>query len=122
MSRSGDTWEDEKVQHDPYSPFPQFQNVIPEKNAVINSARAEIKFKIKSGTNINASSIILKIDNVAKTLPTYADAKEIQVSYTPTEDLADGQHTLYIYAKNAINLEDEISVDFLRNFIISYVG
>ena len=26
--------------------------------------------------------------------------------------MADGQHTLYIYAKNAINLEDEISVDF----------
>jgi len=111
-SRPGDTWEDEKVQHDLYSLFPQFQDITPEKDAVISSARAEIKYNIKSGTNIDASSIILKIDNVAKMLPTYSDAKEIQVSYTPTEDLADGQHTLYLYAKNAINLEDDVSVEF----------
>ncbi|MFA6253492.1 MAG: hypothetical protein WC687_04475 [Patescibacteria group bacterium] len=111
-SKPGDTWEEEKVQHSPYSPFPQFQAISPGKDTLINEARPEIKVTVKAGTNIIGSSIRLKIDNVEQTLPTYSDAKQIQVSFTPSEDLSDGQHILYVYAKNTLNLEDDTSVGF----------
>ncbi|MFA6253469.1 MAG: IPT/TIG domain-containing protein, partial [Patescibacteria group bacterium] len=111
-SQPGSAWEEEKVQHFPYSPFPQFQAITPAQDSLINDARPEIKVTIKSGSNIIGSEIVLKIDDVPQTLPSYANAKQIQVSFTPTEDLSDGQHTLYVYAKNELSLEDDTSVGF----------
>ncbi|MEW6558051.1 MAG: hypothetical protein AB1349_11995 [Elusimicrobiota bacterium] len=92
-----------------YSPFLIFSDFSPAKDTIINDATPDIKVKIKSGTNILANSIVLKIDgnSVSPTFSPSTDAKEILVSYTPTNPLSDGQHEVYIYAKNSLNLEDD---------------
>ena len=102
-----------------YTSFPMFSDFSPAEGTIINNASPKIKVKIKSGVNIKASTIVLKIDGVEKTptLSPSADAKEINVSYTSSEDLSDGEHTVYIYAKNALDLEDD-NADTLHRFII----
>ena len=74
---------------------------------MINDSTPEIKVTIKSGTNIIGSSIVMKIDGNPVSLPSYSNATQINVSYTPTTPLSDGQHSVYIYAKNSLDLEDD---------------
>ena len=97
--------------YDLYPPrtlFPLFSEFRPAEGEITNDSTPEIKVTIKSGTDIKASSIIMRIDGnpVSPTLSPPTDAKEITVSYTPTEDLSDGQHEVYVYAINSLNLED----------------
>jgi hypothetical protein len=96
------------------SPFPLFSDFTPAEEEIINDATPEIKIKVKSGTNILANSIVVKIDenSVSPTLSPSTDVKEILVSYTPTQDLSDGQHEVYIYAMNSLNLEDSATHQF----------
>ena len=98
-----------------YTPFPTFSDFIPAEGEIINEATPEIKVTIKSGTNIKASSILMKIDGapVSPSISPSTDATEILVSYTPTTNLSDGEHEVYVYAKNTLNFEDSIVHHFI---------
>ncbi|MBI5207841.1 MAG: hypothetical protein HY934_08630 [Candidatus Firestonebacteria bacterium] len=103
----------------PRTLFPMFTNFTPEVNEIVSNNKPEIKVTVKSGTNIVASSIIMKIDGnqVTPILLPSTDAKEIVVSYTPTQSLSEGEHTVYIYAKNKFgedSLEDD-NTDTMHN-------
>jgi hypothetical protein len=89
----GNNWHEYAV----LSPFPQFSDFKPEEGEIIGDSKPEIKVKIKSGTNIKASSIVMKIDGtvVSPDISPSSDAKEINVSYTPTDDLSSGRHDVY---------------------------
>jgi hypothetical protein len=96
-----------------YTPFPIFTDWSPTKDSITNGT-PQIKVKIKSGTNILADSIVMKLDGevVPATISSSADAKEILVSYKPQQPLCEGKHTVYIYAKNEIDLEDDDTNSF----------
>ncbi|MEW6104567.1 MAG: hypothetical protein AB1630_12260, partial [bacterium] len=97
----------------PYSPFPQFSNWFPPESPATNTNRPTIRVTIRSGRNIIAGSVTMRIDGAIAT-PTLSsfNAQTINASYTPTSDLADGTHTVYIYATNELNLEDEATHTF----------
>ncbi|MEW6007919.1 MAG: hypothetical protein AB1595_07250 [bacterium] len=98
----------------PYSPFPQFSNWSPPESPATNTNRPTIRVTIRSRTNILANSIVMRIDGatVTPTLSPSSDANTIDVSYTPTTALSDGTHTVSIYARNELNLEDEATNRF----------
>ena len=108
----------------PYSPFPMFTDISPSSSTAVAKARPEIKGRIWTGTVINAANVVMKVDDkaVSPTLTTSAGAQYYDFSYTPTEDLTDGNHKLYIWAKNDLGLEDEIEQSFIRKLLLSIVG
>lgn len=75
----------EKKGYYPYTPFPIFRDWVPLKNSLINNATPQIKVKIRSGTDIIADSIVMKVDDVVvyPIISPSSDAKEILVSYIP---------------------------------------
>jgi hypothetical protein len=95
--------------YDALTAFPLFSDFSPSSGTVCSNSRPEIKVKIKSGTNITASSIVMKLDGaqVSPILSLSSNATTIDVSYTPTTDLTSGQHEVYVYAKNILDLEDD---------------
>lgn len=97
----------------PYSPFPIFTELTPSSGTIVSEARPEIKAKILTGTPINIGNVVVKVDGNTVLPSLTSGTKYAYVSYAPTEDLTDGNHKFYIWAKNDLGLEDEIEQNFI---------
>ncbi len=63
-SKSGDTWELERIEHEAYSPFPQFAWVTPNKDApVLDPLNEIIELDVVSKSSVVPSSVMLVLDD-----------------------------------------------------------
>src|SRR3989339_659484 len=120
----------------PYSPFPIFSNITPSSSTIMNIITPTIQITIQSGPqtgdNFNkviSTSVYIIIDkdtenerivpNTALTKTPTTNSKSLVITYNVPEanPLSEGEHTIYVYAQNELNLEDD-NTDKLHLFTI----
>jgi hypothetical protein len=96
------------------SPFPQFSDFSPSDGSFVGSSYPVVSANIKSATNIDNSSIILKIDGNTIVGPSISGSgTQVSVSSALVNALSDGSHTVTVTAANSLNLQDQDSVSFI---------
>lgn len=87
----------------------------PSQGAFIKSAKPEIRFTVTdSGSGVNGQECYVIIDDKSAVKGTASvDGTTATVTYTPTENLSDGEHTVKVYAMDYDgNKSNEASASF----------
>ncbi|MBN1824261.1 MAG: hypothetical protein JW803_08085 [Endomicrobiales bacterium] len=93
----------------PLTPFPQFSNLAPAHGQEVHTKRPQFSVTLKSGTDISWARFIIDDEEYAAVLTPNPDLKNVIATFTPSEDLSEGPHTVYVRAANDIGLEDDTS-------------
>jgi|GEM_PF-1277380 len=120
-SKSGDTWELERIEHEAYSAFPQFAWVRPSKDApVLDPLNEIIELDVVSKSSVVPSSVVLVLDDHLPDATTvYAGAPgfsvtpssesghaRVKYAVPPVYWLPPGEHAVTVYASNLLDLRD----------------
>jgi len=120
-SKSGDTWELERIEHEAYSAFPQFAWVRPSKDApVLDPLNEIIELDVVSKSSVVPSSVMLvSDDHLPDATTVYAGAPgfsvtpssesghaRVRYAVPPVYWLAPGEHAVTVYASNLLDLRD----------------
>ena len=120
-----------------YSPFPIFSNITPSSSTIMNISTPTIQITIQSGpqtgdnyNKVVSTSVYIIIDkgtsnerivpNTALTKTPTTNSKSLIITYNVpiANPLSEGKHTIYVYAQNELNLEDD-NTDKLHLFTIN---
>jgi hypothetical protein len=78
--------------------------------ATLSEARPTLSAVLSDNVAIDVSSIVIKVDGVDVTSSATTSASS--VSYKPTTDLQEGQHTLYVSVRDTAGNPAEVTVSF----------